>query len=122
MMDYSDGDGKIERGRWMGQQEIICNNGNMGLMLAGNPYKILGTANSLSYLLSSPSTVAMTNRSDATMKRSGPTARYLPLPQPTSSPTDPVGRRRKNFSTMGHGYQLYQLGSHMYASHRLGEI
>jgi len=42
------------------------------------------------------------------MKISRLTARYLPLPQPTSSPTEPGSRPLRNLSMIGHGWDMYQ--------------
>lgn len=41
--------------------------------------------------------------SEPTMKISLFTARYLPLPHPTSRPTEPGSRPWRNFSMIGHG-------------------
>lgn len=44
------------------------------------------------------------------MKTFGFTARYFPLPQPTSTPTEPSGRPVRKRSTSGHGYSTDQHG------------
>ena len=46
---------------------------------------------------------SLTYRSEATMKTSLFTLRYLPLPQPMSRPTEPGARSRRNASTTGQG-------------------
>ena len=43
--------------------------------------------------------------SDARMKMSRLTVRYLPFPQPMSRPMEPAGRARRKRSTMGHGWR-----------------
>lgn len=48
--------------------------------------------------------VDKTYLSEATMNTFLLTMRFLPLPQPTSRPTDPAGSSLRNFSTMGHGW------------------
>ena len=42
------------------------------------------------------------------MKMSRFTVRYLPLPQPTSRPTEPGSRPFRNLSMIGHGWKRYQ--------------
>lgn len=46
-----------------------------------------------------------TYRSEATINTSRFTCRFFPLPQPTSSPTDPAGKLWRNCSTIGHGWK-----------------
>lgn len=51
----------------------------------------------------------MTYLSDATMKTLGLIVKYLPLPHPTSNPTEPSDKFLKKRSTIGHGCFQVQL-------------
>ena len=49
------------------------------------------------------------HRSEPTMKMFELTARYFPLPHPTSKPTEPSGRLVKKLSILGHGCMIVRL-------------
>lgn len=102
-MDHSDGDGEINRRGWMRQAQVISNDGGMRLVTLGDLDQAVGAFEKVRR----HNTVArmLTDRSEAMMKTLGLTARYFPLPHPTSRPIEPSGRPRRKCSTIGHGYK-----------------
>src|SRR5215469_13036134 len=65
--------------------------------------------------------VRFVDRSDPMMKRLLPTARYLPLPQPTSTPIEPSRCSLRNFSTSGQGCERIRVSRKMFVDAGQGD-